>query len=159
MLFRSVSATSFRPSDYRAMVEETRADTHALERVVHLDDEESWAALLADGDGVTADDLAARAASLSPTDPINIQYTSGTTGFPKGATLSHRNILNNGYLVGEVCGYTEADRVCIPVPFYHCLDARRIHPPCTRIRHVGSDRFRHSKTPRPLRLVWGSCAC
>lgn len=115
-----VSATSFRTSDYRAMVEETRADT-PLQRVVHLDDDESWAALLADGDGVTADDLAERAASLSPTDPINIQYTSGTTGFPKGATLSHRNILNNGYLVGEVCGYTETDRVCIPVPFYHCF--------------------------------------
>ncbi len=116
-----VSATSFRTSDYRAMIAETSADTHALERVVHLDDEESWGALLADGDGVGADELEQREASLSPTDPINIQYTSGTTGFPKGATLSHRNILNNGYLVGEVCGYTEADRVCIPVPFYHCF--------------------------------------
>ena len=60
-------------------------------------------------------------ASLDPHDPINIQYTSGTTGFPKGATLSHRNILNNGYLVGEACRYTEEDRVCIPVPFYHCF--------------------------------------
>ena len=54
-------------------------------------------------------------------DPINIQYTSGTTGFPKGATLSHHNILNNGFFVGEGCGYTEADRICIPVPFYHCF--------------------------------------
>ena len=58
---------------------------------------------------------------LSPSDPINIQYTSGTTGFPKGATLTHTNILNNGYLVGEGLGYTEQDRVCIPVPFYHCF--------------------------------------
>ncbi|MBD3926003.1 AMP-binding protein [Nocardioides cavernae] len=116
-----VAATSFRTSDYRAMVEETAAENRALERVVHLDDEESWAGLLADGEGVSADDLAERAASLAPGDPINIQYTSGTTGFPKGATLSHRNILNNGYLVGEVCRYTEADRVCIPVPFYHCF--------------------------------------
>ncbi len=57
---------------------------------------------------------------LTPEDPINIQYTSGTTGFPKGATLTHRNILNNGYFVGEGCRYTEQDRVCIPVPFYHC---------------------------------------
>ena len=56
-----------------------------------------------------------------PEDAINVQYTSGTTGFPKGATLSHRNILNNGYLVGELVGYTEADRVCVPVPFYHCF--------------------------------------
>lgn len=116
-----VAATSFRTSDYRAMVDETAAENRALERVVYLDDEESWAGLLADGEGVAADDLAARAASLAPGDPINIQYTSGTTGFPKGATLSHRNILNNGYLVGEVCRYTEADRVCIPVPFYHCF--------------------------------------
>jgi fatty-acyl-CoA synthase len=61
------------------------------------------------------------AKDLSAEDPINIQYTSGTTGFPKGATLSHRSILNNGYLVGELCHYTEADRVCIPVPFYHCF--------------------------------------
>ncbi|MEU3846168.1 AMP-binding protein [Micrococcus terreus] len=61
------------------------------------------------------------AAELSPDDPINIQYTSGTTGFPKGATLSHRNILNNGFFVGEVCRYTEQDRICVPVPFYHCF--------------------------------------
>jgi fatty-acyl-CoA synthase len=116
-----VAATSFKTSDYRAMVTETAADNPTLERVVHLDDEESWAALLADGDDVSAADLAERAATLEPGDPINIQYTSGTTGFPKGATLSHRNILNNGYLVGEVCRYTEEDRVCIPVPFYHCF--------------------------------------
>ncbi|GAA5130797.1 AMP-binding protein [Alloalcanivorax gelatiniphagus] len=116
-----VSATSFRSSDYRGMVEETIGDLPALERVVHLDDEQSWAGLLADGDDVDADELRERSASLDPRDPINIQYTSGTTGFPKGATLSHRNILNNGYLVGEVCRYTEVDRVCIPVPFYHCF--------------------------------------
>ena len=116
-----VSATSFRTSDYRAMVEETAEHNTALQRVVYLDDEASWAGLLADGDRVGTDDLAKRQAELSPDDPINIQYTSGTTGYPKGATLSHRNILNNGYLVGETCRYTEEDRVCIPVPFYHCF--------------------------------------
>lgn len=116
-----VSATSFRTSDYRGMVEETSGDVAGLERTVYLDDEASWGALLADGDGIGAEELRERSGSLRPDDPINIQYTSGTTGFPKGATLSHRNILNNGYLVGEVCRYTEHDRVCIPVPFYHCF--------------------------------------
>ena len=67
------------------------------------------------------DALAERKASLDPGDPINIQYTSGTTGYPKGATLIHRNILNNGYLTTELIGFTEQDRLCIPVPFYHCF--------------------------------------
>ena len=80
-----------------------------------------WDALLARAGEVEPDALAAREAALAPADPINIQYTSGTTGAPKGATLSHRNILNNGYLVGAACGYGPEDRVCIPVPFYHCF--------------------------------------
>src|SRR5262249_36294717 len=74
-----------------------------------------------DGAGVTVGDLDDRTAELAADDAINIQYTSGTTGFPKGATLSHHNILNNAYFVGHGCGYTEADRVCIPVPLYHCF--------------------------------------
>ena len=65
--------------------------------------------------------LAEREAGLQFDDPINIQYTSGTTGLPKGATLSHHNVLNNGYFIGEALRYTDADRVCIPVPFYHCF--------------------------------------
>lgn len=116
-----VAATSFKASDYRAMVEETAADNPTLQRVVYLDDEDSWNSLVAAGQGVAAEGLAVREAGLKPDDPINIQYTSGTPGFPKGATLSHRNILNNGYMVGEVCRYTEHDRVAIPVPFYHCF--------------------------------------
>ena len=86
--------------------------------MIFLGDPE-WDGLLSRG-GDRAE-LAARRAGLSFDDPINIQYTSGTTGFPKGATLSHHNILNNGYFVGQLCGYTEADRICIPVPFYHCF--------------------------------------
>ncbi|MCH8627954.1 AMP-binding protein [Arsenicicoccus piscis] len=115
-----VSAVSYKTSQYRRMVEEIRHDCPDLERVVYLDDP-SWDELLAGGASVTEEDLAARMTLLDSDDPINIQYTSGTTGFPKGATLTHHNILNNGYFVGEMIRYTEADRVCIPVPFYHCF--------------------------------------
>ncbi|GAA0496029.1 AMP-binding protein [Streptomyces olivaceiscleroticus] len=115
-----VSATAHKTSDYRRMVEEVRPDAGSLREVVHIADP-TWEELLAAGTSVPAARLAEIAATLTPGDPINIQYTSGTTGFPKGATLSHRNILNNGYWVGEAVGYTEQDRVCLPVPFYHCF--------------------------------------
>jgi fatty-acyl-CoA synthase len=115
-----VSAMEFKTSDYAAMIEEVRGSCPDL-RDVYLIGTASWDALLARADEVPEDDVAAIQAGLDPNEPINIQYTSGTTGFPKGATLSHRNILNNGYFVGEMCRYTEADRVCIPVPFYHCF--------------------------------------
>jgi fatty-acyl-CoA synthase len=115
-----VSAVSFKTSDYQAMIAEVRPGLQALRDVVFIGDE-SWDALLADGAGVEDGEVAARSAALSFDDPINIQYTSGTTGFPKGATLSHHNILNNGYFVGEGMSYTEADRICVPVPFYHCF--------------------------------------
>jgi fatty-acyl-CoA synthase len=115
-----ISAVSFKTSDYRAMIAEVRPGLDALRDVVFIGDE-SWDSLLADGARVDPADVANRAAGLSFDDPINIQYTSGTTGFPKGATLSHHNILNNGYFVGEGMSYTEADRICVPVPFYHCF--------------------------------------
>ncbi len=115
-----VAAPSFKTSDYAAMIEEVRGDVAGLEQVV-LIGTDSWRDLLAGAERVSPDGLAQIQASLTNTEAINIQYTSGTTGFPKGATLSHRNILNNGFFVGELCRYTEADRVCIPVPFYHCF--------------------------------------
>ena len=102
------------------MIEEVRGDCPALREVV-LIGTASWDALVDGAERVPGDALRARMAGLSFDDPINIQYTSGTTGFPKGATLSHHNILNNGFFVGEVCGYTEQDRIAIPVPFYHCF--------------------------------------
>jgi fatty-acyl-CoA synthase len=114
-----VAARSFKTSDYVAMIADVRGELPDLERVVLLGSPE-WEQLAA-GEQATADELRARADALQFDDPINIQYTSGTTGVPKGATLSHHNILNNGYFVAEVCGYSEADRVCIPVPFYHCF--------------------------------------
>ncbi|MFI9050983.1 AMP-binding protein [Streptomyces sp. NPDC053427] len=115
-----VSALHHRSSDYRGMIEQVRADCPALRDVVHIGDP-TWGALLAAGAAVPPARLAVCERDLSADDPVNIQYTSGTTGFPKGATLSHRNILNNGYWVGETIGYTEHDRVCLPVPFYHCF--------------------------------------
>jgi fatty-acyl-CoA synthase len=114
-----VIARAFRTSDYVAMLGEVRGRCPNLREALIL--EEGWDALLRDAESVDADILAAREASLQFDDPINIQYTSGTTGFPKGATLSHHNILNNGFFIGEALRYTERDRVCIPVPFYHCF--------------------------------------
>jgi fatty-acyl-CoA synthase len=118
-----VSAEAFKTSNYRAMVDEVRGELPDLERVVYLGSAD-WDELFVAGAMPVAgggDPLADREATLSFDDPINIQYTSGTTGFPKGATLSHHNILNNGFFIAEGCRYTEQDRVCIPVPFYHCF--------------------------------------
>jgi fatty-acyl-CoA synthase len=115
-----VSAPSFRSSDYRGMVAEVRGQCPDLREVIYLG-EQAWESLLAAGRAADRGVLAERESQLSADDPINIQYTSGTTGFPKGATLTHHNLLNNGFFVGEGCGYTDADRVCIPVPYYHCF--------------------------------------
>src|SRR4051794_13027427 len=129
-----VAASSFKTSDYRGMVEETLESGAiaggSLERVVYLDTDD-WDALVAEGEALHADVLNQRKHTLDPHDPINIQYTSGTTGFPKGATLSHRNILNNGYLVTELIELTEEDRLCIPVPFYHCFGMVMANLGCT----------------------------
>jgi fatty-acyl-CoA synthase len=114
-----VHARAFRDGDYAAMVAAVRARLPSLRLSLCIDDE--WEALLARGRDVDAAALTAREAQLHFDEAINIQYTSGTTGAPKGATLSHHNILNNGYFVGRACGYSEQDRVCIPVPFYHCF--------------------------------------
>jgi fatty-acyl-CoA synthase len=119
-----VSATAFKTSDYRSMVDEVisagSASGSAVERVVYLGTSD-WDELVAAGQDLPADAVSERMATLDHHDPINIQYTSGTTGYPKGATLSHRNILNNGFFTTETINFTENDRLAIPVPFYHCF--------------------------------------
>jgi fatty-acyl-CoA synthase len=134
-----VIAPAFKTSDYTAMIHELAPELAAsrpgalqaahlpdLRAVIRLGDEPSpgmlsWGELLAGAGRVTADDLARRQRQQEFDDPINIQYTSGTTGYPKGATLSHHNILNNGYFVTELLRFTERDRLLIPVPLYHCF--------------------------------------
>ncbi|MEV3923306.1 AMP-binding protein [Actinomadura coerulea] len=115
-----IAAPVFRSSDYAAMIEQVRPRCAALRDVV-LIGTPGWDELMEAGRTGEPGVLDEIGRMLTADDPINIQYTSGTTGFPKGATLSHHNILNNGYFVGELCGYDEEDRVCVPVPFYHCF--------------------------------------
>ena len=117
-----IAAQRLKTSDYAAMIAEVRPRCADLEQVVLLDSD-GWRELLETGKyaDISIRNAALESIQLSTDDPINIQYTSGTTGFPKGATLSHHNILNNGFFVGELCHYTEEDRICIPVPFYHCF--------------------------------------
>jgi fatty-acyl-CoA synthase len=115
-----ISATAFKTSDYVAMVEEVRPESHILREVVFLGTDD-WENLRSGAEQVTAGELSTRMECLDNNEPINIQYTSGTTGFPKGATLSHRNILNNGFFTTELINLGPGDRLGIPVPFYHCF--------------------------------------
>jgi fatty-acyl-CoA synthase len=112
-----VNALGFKDADYVELL--AAVDAPSLRRTVALNQE--WDALLERAGDGSVEQLRQREAELNFDDPINIQYTSGTTGFPKGATLSHHNILNNGFFIGETLGYRPADRVCLPVPFYHCF--------------------------------------
>ena len=123
-----VTADSYRSTDYLALLSSVRDRLPRLERVVIIgngragvSDDLAFDEMVAGGESIDAAVLTARASELSAHDPINIQYTSGTTGRPKGATLTHHNILNNARIAAQVVGYTWADRVCIPVPLYHCF--------------------------------------
>lgn len=111
--------SAFRSNDYRNMIGEVAQFCNELKETIYF--EVNWNAFLTTGQSISNKKLAQFEAQVQFDDPVNIQYTSGTTGFPKGVTLSHHNILNNGYFVGERLHYTEKDRVCIPVPFYHCF--------------------------------------
>ncbi len=114
-----VSAVSFRGNGYKAMIEEARWSCEHLQETIYLD--ESWKQFLCKAKNINDEQLEAAEQIVQFDEPVNIQYTSGTTGFPKGVTLSHHNILNNGYFIGKRLNYTKHDRVCIPVPFYHCF--------------------------------------
>ncbi|TMH15658.1 MAG: AMP-binding protein [Betaproteobacteria bacterium] len=121
-----ITARGFRSTDYVEMLLRLAPELPALRKVVYLGRDAQpggivWADFLELANRIEAGELDARETALQFDEPVNIQYTSGTTGSPKGATLSHHNILNNGYFVGEVLRYTEHDRICVPVPFYHCF--------------------------------------
>lgn len=114
-----VSALQFKTSDYKRMLSKVKRKAETLEKVIFLN--EDWDQLKKQGEIILDQQLQAIENSIQFDEPINIQYTSGTTGFPKGVTLSHHNILNNGFFIGERLKYSNLDRVCIPVPFFHCF--------------------------------------
>jgi fatty-acyl-CoA synthase len=121
-----ITARGFRSTGYVEILLRLAPELPALRHVVYLGPDAQpggivWADFLELANRIEAGELEARETALQFDEPVNIQYTSGTTGSPKGATLSHHNILNNGYFVGEVLRYTEHDRICVPVPFYHCF--------------------------------------
>ncbi len=114
-----IASHYFRKTDYVDILNKVRPECQYPKRTIIM--ERDWEKFIAAGKKISDNELRERELSLQFDDPINIQYTSGTTGHPKGATLSHHNILNNGFFIGERMFYTEKDRVCIPVPFYHCF--------------------------------------
>jgi len=114
-----IASKGFRKTDYSAILSEVNSELTQLQRFFIIENE--WNLFLKEGEKISDKELIEHEMLCDFDDAINIQYTSGTTGYPKGATLSHNNILNNGYFIGERLNYTEKDRVCIPVPFYHCF--------------------------------------
>ena len=113
------SALQFKSSNYKKMMDDAREFTDTIRKAIFWD--ESWDRFLKEGEHISDETLRKREEKVQFDDPVNIQYTSGTTGNPKGVTLSHHNILNNAYFIGLRMNYTHLDRVCIPVPFYHCF--------------------------------------
>ncbi|RKW05967.1 MAG: AMP-binding protein [Capnocytophaga sp.] len=113
------AALQFKSSNYKKMMDDAREFTDTIRKAIFWD--ESWDRFLKEGEHISDEALRKREEKVQFDDPVNIQYTSGTTGNPKGVTLSHHNILNNAYFIGLRMNYSHVDRVCIPVPFYHCF--------------------------------------
>ena len=141
-----VAARAFKTSDYVAMVADARPQLPDLEHVVFIDSPD-WDSMLDAGERIEPAELERRRDAVAVHQAVNIQYTSGTTGSPKGATLSHHNLVNNGFFVGEAFGYTELDRVCVPVPFYHCFGTVIGNLAC--VTHGADDRDSSALVRRP----------
>jgi len=121
-----IISSPYKTSNYPEILREVRSELPLLKMVITLGEQRfpdsiTWKDLLAKSEEISESELRQRQNDQNFDEPINIQYTSGTTGFPKGATLSHHSILNNGFFIGEKMRFTEEDRLCIPVPFYHCF--------------------------------------
>ena len=143
-----ISALVNKSSDYKSMIAEVRDQCENLREVIFFD--KAWESFLHKASNINDEQLEAVESTLQFDDPINIQYTSGTTGFPKGVTLSHYNILNNGRFTGKRLHYTEEDKVCIPIPLYHCFGMVIGNLCCTSI---GACMVLPSETFEPLKVL------
>ena len=141
------ASLKFKTSEYKKMLHNVKSNAPTLEHIIIFEDD--WDHFLIKGEDISSSDVHQIEQSVQFDDAVNIQYTSGTTGFPKGVTLTHHNLLNNGFFIGVRLNYTHRDRVCIPVPFYHCFGMVIGNMACTShgaCMVIPSDSFDPNKT-------------